>query len=90
MGDVLTWLLDTGGDIVTVLRAGTDCQGQTQTVGRVTNFLDDLGGDGVEVVRRRGIKRVVFDEETAHRLERFGESNPSNGTNHGVVMRIGT
>lgn len=74
------------GDIATVLRAGTDSKGRTQTVSRVIDFLDDLGGDGVEVVERRGTKRVVFSEETARRLERLGESSPSDATNHGVVI----
>lgn len=74
------------GDIATVLRAGTDSKGRTQTVARVIDFLDDLGGDGVDVVKRRGTKRVVFTEETARRLERLGESSPSDATNHGVVM----
>jgi hypothetical protein len=79
------------GDIATVLRAGTECRGRTQTVARVMDFLDDLGGDGVEVVERRGTKRVVFSEETARRLERLGESSPSSPPdNHGVVMGSGT
>lgn len=77
------------GDIATVLRAGTDSKGRTQTVARVMDFLDDLGGDGVDVVERRGSKRVVFDEETAARLERIGESSPSPSDNT-VVMGAGT
>jgi molybdopterin converting factor small subunit len=73
------------GDIATVLRAGTDCNGRTQTVARVMDFLDDLGGDGVDVVERRGTKRVVFSEETAHRLERLA-SSPSSPSDNTVVM----
>jgi hypothetical protein len=73
------------GDIATVLRAGTDCNGRTQTVARVMDFLDDLGGDGVDVVERRGTKRVVFSEETARRLERLASSPSSPSGNHGVV-----
>lgn len=74
------------GDIATVLRAGTDCRGRTQTVSRVIDFLDDLGGDGVEIVERRGTKRVVFTEETATRLERFGEQSPPNESHNAVVI----
>lgn len=73
------------GDIATVLRAGTDCRGRTQTVARVMDFLSDLGGDGVEIVERRGTKRVVFSEETARRVEQIS-SQPSAAANHGVVM----
>jgi hypothetical protein len=74
------------GDIATVLKAGTDSKGRTQTVARVLDFLDDLGGDGVEIVERRGTKRVVFSEETAARLERIGESSPSSPSDNTVVM----
>ncbi|OYR63543.1 hypothetical protein DJ83_02460 [Halorubrum ezzemoulense] len=73
------------GDIATVLRAGTDSKGRTQTVARVMDFLDSLGGDGVDVVERRGTKRVVFTEEAARRLERLGETSSPSG-NHGVVI----
>lgn len=74
------------GDLGRVLRAGTECRGRTQTVARVMDFLDDLGGDDVDVVERRGTKRVVFTERAAHRLEQLGASSPSDATNHGVVM----
>lgn len=78
------------GDIATVLKAGTDSKGRTQTVARVMGFLDDLGGDGVDVVERRGTKRVVFSDETARRLERLGESSPSSPSDNTVVMEAGT
>jgi len=76
------------GDIATVLRAGTDSKGRTQTVARVMDFLDDLGGDGVDVVERRGTKRVVFSEETARRLEQLA-SSPSSPSDNTVVMSGG-
>lgn len=59
----------TSGDLAKVLRAGTDCDGRTQTVARVMSFLDRFGGDEVEVIKRRGTKRVVFDESLADRLQ---------------------
>jgi hypothetical protein len=59
-------------EIATVLRAGTDCKGRSQTVSRVIEFLNDLGGDGVEVVERRGERRVIFDDHAAHRLQELG------------------
>lgn len=75
------------GDIGTVLRAGTDCRGRTQTVARVMDFLEDLGGEDVEVVERRGTKRVVFSEEATRRLEQLS-SQPSAADN-AVVMSGG-
>lgn len=59
-------------EIGTVLRAGTNCKGRSQTVSRVIEFLNDLGGDGVEVVERRGERRVIFDGATARRLQQLG------------------
>lgn len=73
------------GDLGRVLRAGTECRGRTQTVARVMDFLEDLGGDDVDVVERRGTKRVVFTERAAHRLEQLGASSPSSADNT-VVM----
>ena len=75
-------------EIGTVLRAGTDCKGRSQTVSRVIEFLNDLGGDGVEVVERRGERRVVFDEDAAHRIQELGGPDPvegGGGSSHGVV-----
>lgn len=56
------------GDIATVLRAGTDCKGHTETVTRVMEFLDDLGGGGVKIVKRRGTRRIVFKPAVVDRL----------------------
>ena len=38
-------------------------------------FLDKLGGNNVKVVKRRGTKRVVFDEEYADRLSNVEPNN---------------
>jgi outer membrane murein-binding lipoprotein Lpp len=76
-------------EIGTVLRAGTDCKGRSQTVSRVIEFLNELGGDGVEVVERRGERRVVFSDHAARRLQQFGSPDAvdgGGGSNHGVVI----
>ena len=39
----------------------------TQTVARVMNFLDELGKDDVDLIKRRGKKLVVVDPEAADR-----------------------
>ena len=70
------------GDLSKVLRAGTDCRGHSQTVDRVIRLLDDLGGDEVEVVERRGQRRVVFTEALCRRLKRLTTRRDSN---HDVV-----
>lgn len=75
-------------EIGTVLRAGTECKGRSQTVSRVIEFLDELGGDGVEVVERRGERRVIFDEDAARRLQQLGGPDAvedGGKANHGVV-----
>lgn len=66
-----------------VLKAGTDCRGHSQTVDRVMTLLDELGGDDVRIVERRGERRVVFSEEISSRLDRLGSA--SNPRSHGVV-----
>jgi hypothetical protein len=48
-------------------------------VSRVIEFLNDLGGDGVEVVERRGERRVVFDEDAARRLQELGGPDAVDG-----------
>jgi len=75
-------------EIGTVLRAGTSCKGRSQTVSRVIEFLNDLGGDGVEVVERRGERRVVFTEDAARRLQQLGAPDDlggGGGANNTVV-----
>ena len=69
----------TSGEISTVLRAGTECDGRTQTVARVMDFLDRLGGDAVKIVKRRGTKRIVFDEEIVKKLEEIEEQRDNTG-----------
>jgi chemotaxis regulatin CheY-phosphate phosphatase CheZ len=75
----------TSGEISTVLRAGTDCDGRTQTVARVMDFLDRLGRDAVKIVKRRGTKRIVFDEEI---VEKLGEIEDQ-GDNTGCYDTVG-
>jgi len=69
----------TSGEISTVLRAGTECDGRTQTVARVMDFLDRLGGDAVKIVKRRGTKRIVFDEEIVKKLGEIEEQRDNTG-----------
>jgi len=75
----------TSSEISTVLRAGTDCKGRTQTTARVMNFLDRFGEDSVKVVQRRGTKRVILDEELVNELDSV---TPVETDNHG--RRYGT
>jgi hypothetical protein len=58
----------TSGEIGKVLRAGTDCDGHTATVDRVIGFLNKFGESDVEVVKRRGTRRVVFSKDLVERL----------------------
>ncbi len=74
-------------EIATVLRAGTECDGRSQTVSRVIRFLEDLGGDDVEIVERRGERRVVFSDELASRLKRLTSSR---GDSNAVVAEVST
>jgi DNA repair exonuclease SbcCD ATPase subunit len=61
----------TTSELRTVLRAGTDSRGHRQTVSRVIDLLDDLGGDDTKIVEKRGTKRLVFTDEIVERLERL-------------------
>jgi chromosome segregation ATPase len=69
----------TSGEISTVLRAGTECDGRTQTVARVMDFLDRLGGGDVKIVKRRGTKRIVFDEEIVKKLGEIEKQRDNTG-----------
>ncbi len=73
----------TAGEIARVLRAGTDCNGHSQTVDRVIRILDEMGQDEVQVVDRRGQRRVVFSDAVVSRLERLTQAAAGGG--HGVV-----
>jgi hypothetical protein len=77
----------TSGEISTVLRAGTDCEGRTQTVSRVMDFLRELGKDDVKVVKRRGTKRVVLSEELVGRLGQIDAVD--DGDNTGCYRDVG-
>lgn len=70
----------TSGDLGRVLKAGTDCQGRSQTVDRVIKILNDLGGDDVEVVERRGERRIVFTDELCHRLQELTSQPQASNT----------
>jgi hypothetical protein len=61
----------TSSDLRKVLRAGTDSRGHRQTVSRVIDLLDDLGGDDTKIVEKRGTKRLVFTDEIVERLGRL-------------------
>jgi chemotaxis regulatin CheY-phosphate phosphatase CheZ len=77
----------TSGEISTVLRAGTDCDGRTQTVARVMDFLRELGKGDVKVVKRRGTKRVVLSEELVGRLGQIDAVD--DGDNTGCYDTVG-
>lgn len=46
-----------------LITAKEDDRPHTQTVARVMKFVDDFGDSGVEIIKRRGQRKVVFDEE---------------------------
>jgi len=55
-----------------VLTAGEDARIYTQTVSRVLEFLDDLGGDAVKVREsKRGERVVVFTESLVERIRTY-------------------
>jgi len=66
-------------DLRRVLQAYDD-SGHTETVARVFDILDDLGGDEIKLVNRHGTKRIVFTDELIARLDRLDQKN------HDVVM----
>lgn len=74
----------TSSELRRVLKAGTDCNGHSQTVDRVIQVLDGMAQDSVKVVERRGERRVVFDESLCHRLKELSHGD-SDG-NHSVVI----
>jgi hypothetical protein len=61
-----------------VITAKEGTKPHTQTVTRVMDFLDRLGKDAVEQVKRRGKKLVVVDPDQADRLS----DASGGGTNH--------
>jgi chemotaxis regulatin CheY-phosphate phosphatase CheZ len=56
-------------DLRKVLKAKDGATPHTQTVARVMDFLDDLGGEEVTLVKRRGTKRIAFSEDAVERLD---------------------
>ncbi|KTG11481.1 hypothetical protein AUR64_04305 [Haloprofundus marisrubri] len=71
------------GTIRKVLKAKEDRTPHTQTVTRVMEFLDRLGKEDVQVVKRRGTKRAVFTERAVTELS----GTSSSGGITDVVMR---
>ncbi|AKU08145.1 hypothetical protein [Haloferax gibbonsii] len=72
--------------IRTVLHAKEGRTPHTQTVSRVMDFLDDLGKEGVKIVKRRGTKRVIFSE---HAVSELTETAPSSGKSSITDVVIG-
>ena len=64
-----------------VIAAAEGKRPHTQTVARVMDFLDDLGQDSVELIKRRGKKLIVVDSEVVDRLANHercdGEIDPA-------------
>jgi hypothetical protein len=52
------------------LKAGLNITPHSETVRRVLQILEDLGDDAATVRKRRGEKRIVFDEDLVRRIER--------------------
>ena len=73
----------TSGELRRVVKAGTDASGHSQTVDRIITVLDDMGGDDIQVVERRGERRIVFTEAICRRLDKL---RASTSESHGVVI----
>lgn len=71
-----------------VLSASEDTQIYTETVSRVIQFLDELGGDAVTVQEsRRGERVVVFDDAFVDRVQAYHHARTKSNTvvtEHGV------
>ncbi|QCJ45962.1 hypothetical protein FCF25_01975 [Haloprofundus sp. MHR1] len=68
-----------------ILKAKEGRTPHTQTISRVMDFLDRLGKEDVQVVKRRGTKRTVFTERAVAELA--STSPKSNTAITDVVMR---
>jgi cell division septum initiation protein DivIVA len=66
-----------------VLTASEGKRPHTQTVACVMDFLDELGKDGVELIKRRGRRMVVVDPEAADRLANHNRCDRGGGTTPG-------
>ncbi|RDZ35284.1 MULTISPECIES: hypothetical protein [Haloferax] len=73
--------------IRTVLHAKEGQTPHTQTVSRVMDFLDDLGKEGVKIVKRRGTKRVIFTERAVSELAETSSASAGGSGITDVVMR---
>ncbi|WP_164974702.1 hypothetical protein [Halegenticoccus tardaugens] len=62
-----------------MLAAKEDGSVHTETVSRVMEFLDRVGEDDVELVKRRGTRRVVFSARLVERLRRLGTQSQTAG-----------
>jgi hypothetical protein len=72
----------TSSELRTVLTALDDGGGKayTETVRRVMEYLDDLGGDDVTLKETRGGQRtVVFDDGFVRRTVAWRNESPGNG-----------
>jgi len=80
-------------DLRKVLKAKDEATPHTQTVARVMDFLDELGGEEVTLVKRRGTKRIAFSEDAVERLTEFADraqartdtADPSTGSDGSVT-----
>lgn len=66
-------------DLRRVLQAYDD-SGHTETVARVFDILNDLGGDEIRIVDRHGTRRIVFTDDLVARLDRLDQES------HDVVI----
>ncbi|MCO8265161.1 hypothetical protein NKF06_00805 [Haloferax sp. AB510] len=73
--------------IRTVLHAKEGRTPHTQTASRVMDFLDDLGREGVKIVKRRGTKRVIFTEHAVSELAKTAPKSEGGSGITDVVMR---
>jgi hypothetical protein len=62
------WCL-TAGQVGKVLKSGLDITPHSETVRRVLQILENLGDDAATVRKKRGEKRIVFDEGLVRRIE---------------------
>ena len=67
-------------DLRKVLKAKDGSTPHTQTVARVMEFLDELGGEEVTLVKHRGTKRIAFTPEAVERLTESASRASANET----------
>lgn len=58
----------------------------TQTVARIMDFMADFGKDEVEVVKRRGKKLVVIDEDAAQRYHSCCDGSDATEPSRAVIQ----